>query len=173
MVVKKMKGYYQNKIVLDVGCGSGILYKILQSHAKEIYLCDIKGKPKFSRNNFQLCDATYLPYRTNTFDSIYLLGVIEHTSNPKKVFQSCMKVLKPRGHLLISIPDGLFWKTLGLFGPLLNEQRKLHTEFNGQKLMKIAGSTRLIKTKNIVFSCFKLFIFQKNNRKNIREVSNR
>ncbi len=174
MAIRKMKSYYQNKIVLDVGCGSGILYKILQPHVKEIYLCDIKGKPKFSSNNFQICDATYLPYKANTFDSIYLLGVIEHTSDPMKVFQSCMKVLQPSGHLLISIADGLFWKILGLFGLLLNEQRKLHCAFNGQELMKIASNTLLIKTKNIVSSCFKLFIFQKNNRMdNIRELSNR
>lgn len=96
--------------ILDVGCGGGHLLKELSSAGD--YQCvgqeysslvaesarkqgfDVHAKP---------LDA--IGFEENSFDAITILYVLEHVAHPEQVLQSCYKLLKPGGYLMIAVPN--------------------------------------------------------------------
>ncbi|MBI4653457.1 MAG: class I SAM-dependent methyltransferase [Nitrospirae bacterium] len=55
--------------------------------------------------NIALChDAHDLPYKDNTLDTILLLGVLHHMSDPQKFFNESKRVLKKGGKILMVEP---------------------------------------------------------------------
>ncbi|MEK6647559.1 MAG: glycosyltransferase [Candidatus Firestonebacteria bacterium] len=114
---KKIK-FDKNDIVLDAGCGEGlILLKLLKKCSKitGIDLNDkkidgiykkIKTKDK-DKFNFVPADMTHLPFSDNFFDKIISLDAIDEIENDIAVFNEFSRVLKPNGKIIISIPHNL------------------------------------------------------------------
>ncbi len=51
-------------------------------------------------------DAQNLSFlRSNSIDAILCSEVIEHVPHPQQIFFECFRVLKPRGHLLVTTPN--------------------------------------------------------------------
>lgn len=109
IVVNRIQYYFkgeQSKI-LDVGCGTG---KNLEQFKKigEIYGLDGSKKAiefckKRGLENVRLGKAENMPFKTNSFDVITLLDVLEHT-NDNKTLQEAYRVLKKNGILVITVP---------------------------------------------------------------------
>ena len=49
-------------------------------------------------------DAHKLPFKSQVFDSIICQAVLEHVSNPNKVVDEMLRVLKPKGHVFVEVP---------------------------------------------------------------------
>lgn len=49
-------------------------------------------------------DLTDLSFKTNSIDKIFSFDVLEHVPNYKKALKECLRVLKPRGSILMSFP---------------------------------------------------------------------
>lgn len=71
--------------VLDVACGTGKTMEILANLPLEIHGCDIsdlligKAIERGIRNDLlTVCDATKMPYESNSFDYAYSIGSLEH-----------------------------------------------------------------------------------------------
>jgi SAM-dependent methyltransferase len=74
--------------------------------------------------------AEYLPYPSNTFDTLLSHEVIEHVDDDRKTAQEIVRVLKPKGRAVIFVPNrwypfethGHYWKGEYHFGntPLIN-----------------------------------------------------
>ena len=74
--------------------------------------------------------AEYLPYPTNTFDTILSHEVLEHVQDDRKAVQEMVRVLKPGGRIVIFAPNrwypfethGHYWHGQYHFGntPLIN-----------------------------------------------------
>jgi len=45
-----------------------------------------------------------MPFKSNTFDFIIVLDVMEHVYDTELVFAELSRVLKPRGRMLITVP---------------------------------------------------------------------
>jgi len=93
-------------VILNIGCGGS---------AKFTNPCDIWGdvnadqvKPTRKIPNFVLCDAHYLPFKQNVFDTVLLLEVLEHLTNPIQALQQIRSVLCTHGRLILSTPNSLF-----------------------------------------------------------------
>lgn len=84
--------------ILEIGCGSGELSKYLKNYNG----IDISEKTPFIVGN-----AHNLPFEDNSFDLILLLDLLEHTDD-KIVMKEVYRVLKPNGHVIITVPTFMF-----------------------------------------------------------------
>ncbi len=98
--------------VLDYGCGWGTFARMMYEHgctvdgididADSIAIArDVVGEEDgltFSMQGiYTVADAIY--------DGVTSVQVLEHTHNPGNYLQQCNRVLKPGGHLIISVPN--------------------------------------------------------------------
>ena len=107
-VVKKMKRWTQPKKWLDIGAGCGYLLEAVSQVGCEAvgvepsyWLCEHAQKKglRIYRDTFP---STQL---SGTYDVISLLDVIEHVENPLQVMKEAVKLLAPKGYLLLATPD--------------------------------------------------------------------
>jgi len=80
-------------LVLDAGCGTGELTKLLMKEGAEVIAVDFakyavkKTKQETGQQTVQ-ASVTHLPFRSNTFEAAMLLEVIEHLP-----YEACMRAL--------------------------------------------------------------------------------
>jgi SAM-dependent methyltransferase len=95
--------------ILDAGCGTGGNLAMLSRHgrvdAMELddqarHVANAKGIARVVSG--RLPDA--LPYPQEHFDLIALLDVLEHVEDDRSSVRALASLLKPGGHLLISVP---------------------------------------------------------------------
>jgi len=91
--------------VLDVGCGKGRYAKHLIEAGIKVYGIDISSKLlEFCDKNIikKEGNATRIPYPDNTFDGIYCIEVLEHTSYViDNAIKEMCRVLKSGGKLVV------------------------------------------------------------------------
>lgn len=102
-------------ILLDLGCGSGVVSSYLAERATFVDAVDANmravdyAKRVFSRRNlsFHLARADALPFREGRFDRVYCLEFIEHLywEQIATLFSDLSRHLKPRGTVFITSPD--------------------------------------------------------------------
>lgn len=102
--------------VLDVGCGNAHFTQWLQAKAKRVWGVD--HNPRNCRAGAReypaLClvasAAERLPFGNDRFDCVVCSDTIEHTDDDQRSVDELLRVLKPGGTLVITVPQG------GLFG---------------------------------------------------------
>jgi 2-polyprenyl-3-methyl-5-hydroxy-6-metoxy-1,4-benzoquinol methylase len=89
--------------VLDAGCGEGVLVEEYSKSGLNIEGLDLNYSSQFVRRG----DIRQMPYEDHIFDVVLLLDVFEHVGydEQSQVLQEIRRVLKPRGHLVASIPN--------------------------------------------------------------------
>src|SRR5258706_8231168 len=93
--------------LLDVPAGEGALAARLLSAGFEVNCCDLY--PEI----FRLRDVGIrqgdlngeLPFDSRSFDYVTCLEGLEHIENPQQAIREFARVLKPGGHLIISVPN--------------------------------------------------------------------
>ena len=108
-----------NKTILDAGCGSGYSTEIIIKTFKpsKIIAFDLMpeqiehAKKRKTDAIFYIGDINEIKYQDNTFDAIFVFGVIHHVNSWKRALRELSRVLKSGGALLIEEPLGMFnWK---------------------------------------------------------------
>jgi len=103
---------FNDKIVLDVGIGSGSTARLWAPQSKEFHGIDlskavyrVKNALKSSVKNPILAqaDLNNLPYKDNSFDMLLSIGVFHHTPNTKLALQNSLRKLKLGGSCLFYI----------------------------------------------------------------------
>jgi 2-polyprenyl-3-methyl-5-hydroxy-6-metoxy-1,4-benzoquinol methylase len=122
---------FKNKKILDVGCGVGMFLKQFKKLGAEVFGVDVdKHKIDIAikkYENVQVAPAEKLPFKKGTFDIVWLHEVIEHVEDDKKVVSEAMRVLKPRGRLVIFAPNRLWpFETHGIF---INDKYQFGNKF--------------------------------------------
>lgn len=110
--------------VLEVGCGAGNV--LAQVRSKVRHGVDLsrfilrKAQNRLGASATVLCStAEYLPYQDAQFDCVYCTEVIEHTIDPQVVIKEMLRVLKPRGVLIVTVPnEGLIDRLKGVIESL-------------------------------------------------------
>ncbi|MGD7006923.1 glycosyltransferase [Metabacillus sp. 84] len=103
--------------VLEIGCANGDLSSVIAMHAENLFGLDIDPVAiEIARYNvykngldncyFELGDGTKLTYSDSSFDTVVLAEVLEHVPDPKPFIEEAVRVCKPGGTLLISVPKG-------------------------------------------------------------------
>ena len=104
----------RRSVVLDIGCGSGMMGRYLSENNE----CIVDGvdidpdavaiaKPKYRKVGvFNLeKDSLLGTFAAEAYDCIVMADVIEHLVHPEQLFEDVKKLLKPDGILLFSIPN--------------------------------------------------------------------
>jgi ubiquinone/menaquinone biosynthesis C-methylase UbiE len=109
----EMREHYQNaERMLEVGCGSGHYTSLfLTSDYKGEYIgvdlsrgIDIAAKRNKCANSMHIQASLFdLPFREEYFDLVHCRGVMHHTPNTKKAFNSIVRHLKPGGEFIFLI----------------------------------------------------------------------
>ncbi len=100
--------------VLELGSGHGELAKILKPQARFLTLTDHSQLyvNKLKAKGFKAIKADFnqkLPFKSNSFDLIISLEVIEHLVQAEQFLSEINRILKPKGRLIISTPNIAWW----------------------------------------------------------------
>jgi SAM-dependent methyltransferase len=104
--------FVSDKIVLDIGCGTGYGCHLLSQKAKHVTGLDYSAsaieycKTNYSASNieFIFADASNLP-TTKMFDVVISFQVIEHITNIDNFMIQIKRIVKPGGIILIATPN--------------------------------------------------------------------
>ena len=114
--ISKLLDINSEHIVLDVGCGYGLLTLWLADKEVTVVGVDIvPDKVKFSKStaknlniqdraSYVISSACALPFKENSFDTTLCLDVIEHIPDDLRALSETSYVLKPKGILVLTTP---------------------------------------------------------------------
>lgn len=103
------EGFFSGKLGLDVGCGAGRHIMGASQRGAEVIGVDLSQAVDAAYHNNRdnssahivQADAYHLPFKSETFDFIYSLGVLHHMPAPEKVYHQLPTYLKSKGSLFI------------------------------------------------------------------------
>ncbi len=137
----------KGKLVLDVGCGSGRFTEIMARWGAEVVGLDYSNAVDVAKKNtdeldyincsYVQGDALKLPFKDNSFDAVFSIGVLQHTADPLRGLREMCRVLKPGGILGL---HGVYVKS---FKKLMHPKyflRPITTKIPTETLFKIVKS---------------------------------
>jgi len=107
--------------ILDIGSCESELCNVLYDVGFSVMATDMRSPDK-NFKNFTKCDARHLPFENNVFDVVTNISAIEHmglvptpyhtdveydSEADVKVMAEMMRVLKPNGQMILTIPYGI------------------------------------------------------------------
>jgi len=129
----------KGKYVVEFGCGSGRFLDLVKSWGAYAVGIDMSRAVDAARHNFAnnpnilivQGDVLNPPFRENSFDYGYSIGVLHHTPHPQKGLQALADLIKPAGRVACCVyPKGGFYDFPSVFW-----YRKIHN-----KLKQIFGA---------------------------------
>jgi SAM-dependent methyltransferase len=130
--------------ILDCPAGEGALAESLVAAGFEVRCCDLYSELfRLDQVEIKRGDLSgTLPYHSASFDYITSLDGLEHIDSPPQAFREYRRLLKPGGHLVISVPnimnieERLKWLLYGYtshFKPLSDQSKaKIHYDCAGK-----------------------------------------
>jgi len=88
-------------VLLDIGCGEQPYADLVKRRCTKYISTDMEVR---SENLDVIGDSLSLPYKDRTFDSILCTEVLEHVSEPSKLFTEVARTLKIGGSLVLTTP---------------------------------------------------------------------
>ncbi|MDR1112274.1 MAG: methyltransferase domain-containing protein [Bacteroidales bacterium] len=92
--------------LLDYGCGSKP-YKSLFANVTQYVGVDIDNNPGHDHKNEDIdlfYDGVHLPFGNGEFDAVFSSQVLEHVPNIHHSLSEMHRVMKPGGHVLLTLP---------------------------------------------------------------------
>jgi 2-polyprenyl-3-methyl-5-hydroxy-6-metoxy-1,4-benzoquinol methylase len=130
--------------ILDCPAGEGALVEKLLAAGFDVQACDLYDE-LFRLDDVEIKKGDLsgtLPYASRSFDYITSLDGLEHIDSPPQAFREYRRLLKPSGHLVISVPnimnveERLKWLVFGYtshFKPLSNKfKAQIHNDTAGK-----------------------------------------
>lgn len=143
-------------VVLDAGCGSGRhLRALARLPGLKIYgvdrnSSDIRDAQKalqemtdaLSPDSFVMCaDITGLPFDGETFDCVICSEVLEHIPEHGAALKELVRVLKPKGTLVVSVPRYFSERICWLISPQYSSDEGGHIRiYKKKKLQKMLNA---------------------------------
>jgi 2-polyprenyl-3-methyl-5-hydroxy-6-metoxy-1,4-benzoquinol methylase len=107
------------KLVLDAGCGSGRFSEIALKLGASLIAVDYSSAVEAAKRNLSAPDKLIvqgdlaaLPILDQTFDFIYCIGVLQHTSEPARIVKELLRCLKVGGEITLTFYENSSWHVL-------------------------------------------------------------
>lgn len=104
----------KGKTFLDVGCGLGQFSQWAHKRGAKVTATDLgENLLTLTRQRVPvktvIGDLKKLPFKDNTFDYVLCTEVVEHTENPTRAVKEILRVAKPKGRVLITTPNRVWF----------------------------------------------------------------
>jgi len=103
--------------VIDLGCGEGLFLKLLQERFIRLNIFGIDSEPNIKNIKKNICadvrvrDLRNSGFPSNFFDIAFCLDVLEHFADLEAPVNEIIRILKPDGLLIVSLPtENIFYK---------------------------------------------------------------
>lgn len=95
--------------LLIIGCGSGIEIEILKDSASALVAYDlsISDFVHAVHRGVEFRQESFLPAKGESYDSIYLIEVLEHLNDPYVLIDQCLKSLRRKGMMWLTTATDL------------------------------------------------------------------
>jgi 2-polyprenyl-3-methyl-5-hydroxy-6-metoxy-1,4-benzoquinol methylase len=121
-----------NALILDVGCGNGIISRGVGAEGFDVYGIDVSDKAieKARSTNtlpnvrFDVINAEQLVADGKTYDAVICSEVLEHLHDPGSLLRVLYQSLKPEGKLIVTVPNGMGPRELFITKPTIALSKK-------------------------------------------------
>jgi len=126
--------------LLDAGCGTGQMTKLLERYGEAVGLEIAPEAIAFARRrgvqNIVQGSIADPPFAAGSFDLVLSLDVIEHVDNDVHILSSLFDILKPGGHLIVTVPA---FESLWSEHDEINQHKRRYRVPQLQQMMTDAG----------------------------------
>ena len=156
--------------ILDIGCGTGAMLDELSVYCRVVgadfspealAFCRKRGDRLNAHYDLVRADARRLPFASNSFDIVTAMDIIEHIDLDKDALLEIGRVLRPGGHLLVTVPA---YRSLWSEHDVALHHHRRYTAPQFRDLLQRAGLT-VEKLSYTVSSLFPLiWVFRQINK---------
>ncbi|PIE71442.1 MAG: hypothetical protein CSA22_02730 [Deltaproteobacteria bacterium] len=129
--------------ILDIGCGFGESLGYHAARGCEVYgvETDENIRRVAEKHGFRIHVGVFDPavYEPNFFDTITMDQVMEHMIDPIKTLRGAAGILKPKGRILITVPNSQGWGAKIFLCRWINWHAPYHLHFFSKESMRIAA----------------------------------
>jgi SAM-dependent methyltransferase len=144
----------ENFRLLDAGCGTGQMTKLLEGYGEAVGLEIAPEAIAFARKrgveNIVQGSISDPPFAAGSFDLVLSLDVIEHVDNDVHILDSLFEIVKPGGHLIVTVPA---FESLWSEHDEINQHKRRYRVDQLRKMMERAGFdvTRITYCNSVLF----------------------
>lgn len=155
-------------VVADVGCGTGLVTRALFGRA--VVGVDINRwnlqQAVSHRPDFSVVqgDAEQLPLRSGSLETVVCTETLEHLVEPRKALLEMLRVLKPGGKLIGSVPSrSWIWKTRRYMLSTCPGSEPFHNNYSvtDARAMLTLADSEILELSRGVFGLSMFFVLQK------------
>jgi len=101
----------QSQLILDLGCGTGLLFQHIAKSTKLVVGIDISSKilQEAKKRIKQLpnaavirADADHTPFQNQTFDQVFAITLLQNMPNPLKTLREIKRVARPQSTIIVT-----------------------------------------------------------------------
>ena len=102
--------------VLEVDCGAGVLARLMAEKGARVQATDMSAvavglaRAKGIAVQRADLDSEPLPFPDGSFETVVSNSAIEHRFFPERQLDECIRVLRPGGKLVLSLPNLAHWR---------------------------------------------------------------
>ncbi len=103
--------FNENSLILDCGCGTGLLFEYVAKKAEMVVgldfsrriLAKAKRRAKAFRNIvLVLADADYQPFRNSAFTHVFAVTLLQNMPNPEKTLAEICRVAEENAYIVVT-----------------------------------------------------------------------
>ncbi len=162
VLAKKALLYITQSKVLDLGCGTGLITQVLPGDVIGLDISPWKierARQHCPKVTFLIGDIedTSALLADNSFDAVVCTDILEHIEAPNKAVEGALRVLKPKGIFIGTVPSRHFiWKLRRFLTTADASGEPFHIHYSKKMLQQLLKSSDILE---ISYQCYGLELF--------------